>query len=137
MKWLAALLALALPASAQDTQAWEARTAVEAYYAAIDARDYATAYRFWGDDGALSGKTEAEFAAGFAGTARVWVFTGPTAEPEGAAGSIYLTVPVRIEAETADGTRQRFAGSYVMRKSEVEGAAAGWHIQSAEVSTSD
>ena len=54
---------------------------------------------------------------------------------EGAAGSIYQTVPVTVEATTDTGARQRFAGNYVVRRvNGVDGATAAqlrWHLGSA------
>ena len=53
------------------------------------------------------------------------------------AGSVYQPVPVTIDAELADGTRQHFAGTYVVRRvNAVDGASAAqrrWHIDSAKL----
>ena len=54
---------------------------------------------------------------------------------EGAAGSIYATIPVTVDAQLDDGKQQRFTGQYVVRRvNDVPGASADqlrWHIDSA------
>lgn len=110
---------------------------IRRYYRAIDARDYATAYSQWSDDGAASGKDYASFAAGFAETASVDVRLGYGQPPEGAAGSLYITIPVTVNAVLRDGRRQSFTGSYTLRRvNDVDGSTAeqrSWHIASAQL----
>lgn len=107
---------------------------VRRYYSAINARDYATAWTQWGDDG-QPGRTYAAFAAGFAGTRGVKVTIGKLAPGDGGAGSIYQPVPVTVDSTMADGAHQRFAGTYVVRRvNGVDGASAAqlrWHLDSA------
>ncbi|OAN66561.1 hypothetical protein [Sphingomonas sp. TDK1] len=109
---------------------------VRRYYAAIDARDYGTAWTQWGDDG-RPGQTLAAFEKGFAHTRATRVTIGALGPSEGAAGSIYQTVPVTVAATLDDGTAQRFTGSYVVRRvNGVAGASASqlrWHIDSAQL----
>lgn len=108
--------------------------AVRRYYAAIDARDYGTAYAQWADGGAASGKSRQAFEHGFARTRRTHVDVGRPGRVEGAAGSLYITVPVTVNAVLDDGTRQHFTGSYVLRQvNGPDGPAPlrSWHIQSA------
>lgn len=123
-------------AAAPDDPAAEPTEVVRRYYAAIDARDFRRAYRLWGDDGAASGQTFEEFAAGFAETARVEVEIGEAGRVEGAAGSRYVVIPVVILAETTSGEPQRFEGTYTLRRSVVDGASPAqrrWHLYSADV----
>ena len=130
------LLAAAGPALAQtlDEDRCAARAALESYYADIDGGDYAAAYALWGDEGRASGQSYDTFAAGFAQTADTQVFTGPVPEPEGAAGSLYVEIPVRVEATLEDGTEQSFGGSYTMRRSNgVPGGDPDWTIESADL----
>ena len=131
---LALLAAVASqPASYKTPEA--ARAVVERYYAAIDRGRYATAYRLWASGGRASGKTLRSFSAGFAKTARTHVTTGPPTDGDAGAGSVFVTIPVRVEARLKDGTRQRFAGRYVLRRvNDIDGATAEqlrWHIASA------
>lgn len=97
---------------------------VRRYYAAIGAGDYATAYALWGGGGQASGKSAREFAAGFARTARVAVAVTDSTRLEGAAGSQYATVPVRVDALLRDGREQHFSGTYTLRRSMVDGTSA-------------
>lgn len=125
------------PPSDSAAEGWRgAAEVVRRYYAAIDSRDYAAAYALWGDGGRASGKSRSEFEAGFARTASVRVAIGDSGHMEGAAGSRYATVPVTVDAVQRDGTRQRFAGSYVLRRAVVDGATAeqrSWHIYTARL----
>jgi hypothetical protein len=95
---------------------------IRRYYAAIQAHDYASAYELWGNGGEASGETRRGFAAGFAHTARVSVTVTDSTRMGAAAGSQYATVPVRIDAVLRDGRAQHFTGTYILRRSMVDGA---------------
>jgi hypothetical protein len=114
-----------------------AAAVVERYYAAIDARDYSTAYALWGDGGERSGKSADAFAQGFADTRSSTVRITGNAPVEGAAGSLYAEIPVEVTATLGDGRRQRFTGTYVLRRvNDVDGSTAAqrrWHIDSAKL----
>jgi len=109
---------------------------VRRYYSALNARDYGTAWQQWGEDG-RPGQTFKAFEGGFAHTRATQVRIGALPPAEGAAGSVYQTVPVTVEATTDTGARQRFAGSYVVRRvNGVDGASAAqlrWHLESASL----
>ncbi len=130
------VLAAASVAPAEKTPA-AARAVVERYYAAIAHRDFGRAYRLWSDNGRASGKTLDGFTRGFTQTADTRVFTAPPVNGDAAAGSVFVTVPVRVEARLKSGLRQRFAGRYVLRRvNDVPGATAEqlrWHIMSARL----
>jgi hypothetical protein len=109
---------------------------VRRYYGAIQARDYDAAYALWGQLGKASGKTRTGFAAGFSDTREVRATTGDSVRIEGAAGSQYATVPVKVDAVLQDGRRQHFEGAYTLRRSMVDGATAEqrrWRIYSADL----
>jgi len=117
---------------AGETSAAAAMQVVRNYYAAVSRRDYRTAYAIW------HGKQDyRHFRHGYAATksARV-TFLAPR-DPEGAAGSIYLELPVRVDAVLRSGVRQRFVGSYTLRRvNDVPGSTAAqrrWHIESAHL----
>ena len=121
-----------------DTVATEISPAsvIARYYAAIDARRYDDAYRLWSQSGKASGKSENEFADGFAQTQAVSVALGDSVRTEGAAGSQFATVPVRVDATLRNGTHQHFVGTYTLRRSMVDGATAeqrAWRIYSANL----
>ncbi|MEZ0495930.1 hypothetical protein ACAX61_06475 [Sphingomonas sp. IW22] len=118
-------------------EAERAADVVRRYYDAINARDYSVAYAQWGGHGEASGKSYGDFAAGFADTQRVKVTAREPTDVEGGAGSLYAEVPVTVDAVLTDGTRQRFTGSYAIRRvNDVDGSSADqrrWHIASAKL----
>lgn len=121
------------PASDADAAA----SVIRDYYAAIDAGRFREAYALWRDDGAASGQSYEEFAAGFTETADVTVDIGAPGRIEGAAGSRYVMLPVMVEAVTSAGDTQHFAGTYTLQRSVADGASAeqrAWRIRSAEIS---
>lgn len=109
---------------------------VRRYYESIDAGRYEEAYSLWSGAGSASGQTLAEFTAGFSETRSVEVEIGDAGRMEGAAGSRYIEIPVVIRAESSAGEMQRFEGTYVLRRSVVDGASPAqreWRIASADV----
>jgi len=108
-----------------------------AYYNAINLRDYTRAYGYWRnppDDQTLD-----QFAAGFAGTDRVDVIARLPIMSEGAAGSIFASIPAMLLATTNDNaTPPTYVACFVARKSNVpEGnnpePDPNWHLYSADV----
>ncbi len=85
---------------------------VQSYYNAINRKEYARAWSYYGEDKPAPGLEE--FATGYETTIRVDLLTGPYGA-EGAAGSAYYSVPVAIRAETADGAETIYAGCYMAR----------------------
>ena len=123
------------PAAAEPT-AGDAVAALQAYYTAINARDFAQAYAAWSDGGRASGQTPEQFATGFADTVRVEVAPGAPGAVDAAAGSRYVEIPVSIAATHRDGSVHRYAGRYVLRRAVVDGATPeqrSWRIASAEL----
>ena len=122
-------------ATTGQTTAADAVHVVESYYKAIDRGAFEAAYSLWSGDGEASGHSFAAFKRGFAQTARTAVDTSPPTASEGAAGSVYIEVPVTVNAELKNGTRQRFTGTYTLRRvNDVEGATPeelSWHLTSA------
>lgn len=132
------LLASAAAAAPSATpSAGDPRATVHRYYAAIDRRDYRTAYRAWSRGGQASGQSYSQFVRGFVDTRHASVTTGKPGRPEGAAGSIYIRVPVTVRATLKNGTAQRFAGSYTLRRvNDIDGSTAQerqWHLESASL----
>jgi hypothetical protein len=120
----------------EDSAISDAEAVVRSYYAAINAHDYQRAYAAWGNDGPPSRPSVRTFASGFARTDSVHVVLGAPGRIEGAAGSRYVTIPVRMRAfEHGIGPRE-YAGSYTVRRSVVPGADAAdrqWHLYSASL----
>jgi len=122
------------PSNGSNDNATAAANVVRQYYRDIAAHDYGRAYALWGQSGRASGKTRADFAAGFAHTAEVRVTIAGVPQLEGAAGSEYATVAVVVDAVQSDGQKQRFTGTYTLRRVMVDGATPeqrAWHIDSA------
>ena len=123
-----------LPPDAKGVQA--AIDVVHEYYDAINARDYRKAYELWSGKGEASKQTFEEFRDGYANTESVEVDTsGEPGDIEGAAGSQYVKIPLRLKARTKDGKVQNFWGEYTLRRSMVDGATADhreWRFYSAE-----
>ncbi|MGI6209993.1 MAG: hypothetical protein ACOYEW_17450 [Anaerolineae bacterium] len=106
---------------------------LESYFQAINARDYARAFTYWGSLGQESGQTFAAFQEGFATTEEVAVDLG---EPQlgGAAGSVFADVPAVIVATQTDGTVISYCGTYTLRRANVPPFDQfGWRIVSADV----
>jgi len=85
------------------------------YYDLINRKELATAYTFWGNNGANSKQTFTQFAQGFATTNKVAIELGQP-QASGAAGSTYVQVPTVIVATQNDGSQQAYCGSYILRK---------------------
>lgn len=114
----------------------DAADVVRRYYAAIRDGLYDSAYALWDGSGKASGQTRAEFESGFRQTSQTTIAIGDSTTVEGAAGSQYATVPVTVDAVLRSGARQRFVGTYTLRRSMVDGATPEqrtWHIYSAHL----
>ncbi|MEH2025332.1 hypothetical protein [Nostoc sp.] len=108
------------------------------YYDAIARQDYKQAYLAWDGDGSASKESFEEFKQGFANTVSVVEEVGKPGSLEGAAGSLYIEIPVTVTNVTSNGTPQRFHGSYKLRRvNNVPGSTPQqrrWHIYSANIS---
>lgn len=89
-----------------------AEAVVRSYYNAINLHEYARAYSYFG---AGMAPDFDEWEAGYEDTGRVDMDAGTVAE-EGAAGSIYYTLPVTLDVTpVGGGAHQYFAGCYQLR----------------------
>ncbi|HET7411467.1 MAG TPA: hypothetical protein VFJ18_02295 [Pararhizobium sp.] len=124
--WRAGLCAL-LTVSAAAPMAAHARTfpeppylddrstavaVVESLYNAINRHELTRAYSYWGQDSDVGSFDK--FVDGYKGTIRTHLYTG-TVTSEGAAGSVYYSVPVAVRTVNKDGTTVVFAGCYTLR----------------------
>ena len=106
------------PESAQG-----AADVLQTYYALIEEGDYESAWRLRAPGG--NGKNFAEFAAGFDKYAEHHALIGAPSDISGAAGSLYVEVPVQTYGKLQDGTPFSSAGTVTMRRSnDVPGATA-------------
>lgn len=100
------------PESAQG-----AADVVQTYFAHIGAKDYASAWSLWSDGGKASGSpTAAQFAKSFGRYHQYNVLVGAPGTPEGAAGSIYITVPVVIYGRLKTGPEVHEKGQATLRR---------------------
>ena len=111
------VLAWSMPAAAQDLPDYlddrsTAPSLVESLYNAIERKEYARAWSYYRDE--PERPVFRDFAEGYAETAHVRVRTEPGTS-DGAAGSIYHSVPVVVEATGTDGGTTVYAGCYELR----------------------
>jgi hypothetical protein len=85
------------------------------YFNAINKRSYLQAYSYYTNYAALG--TLDEFTNGYSETQSVSVVFGNISS-DGAAGSIYFTVPMVLNATTTANVQQKFAACYVLRLSQ-------------------
>ncbi len=105
---------------------------ISSYYSAINRHEYARAYSYFGEAAA---PPYDGWEAGYGDTTWVEVTFGEVAT-EGAAGSIYHTVPVRLDVQQTGGQHVRFAGCYVVRLAQPAIQAPPFepmHIESADL----
>ena len=91
----------------------DAANVVRSLYNAINRHEYARAWDYFGET--KPAKDFDAFAKGYESTEAVEVTTGMPAS-EGAAGSIFYTLPVAIRAVDKSGNGKVFAGCYTLRQ---------------------
>jgi hypothetical protein len=114
----------------------DAVAVIREYYAAIDGGSHARAYALWSDGGRASKQTPQQFADGFADTAHVVATTGEPINADAGAGQRYIQVPVALTATRVDGSVHRYAGTYTLHRTVVDGATdeqRAWRIASADL----
>ena len=111
-----------------------AANVVQTYYALLEERKYAEARALRADGGEASGADA--FARGFDRYSEYHAQIGAPGEPEGAAGSIYVTVPVVIYGRLKTGAEVHEKGEATLRRvNNVPGSSAEqrkWHIERIE-----
>lgn len=118
----------ATPAAAEAT--------LRRYYAAINTHDYQAAYALWADDGAASHQSFQAFAQGYQHTRSVQATVGQAFDPEGAAGSRYIKVPIILATLRSDGSRRHYRGNFTLHAAVADGATPQqrrWHLDSADI----
>ena len=118
------------PAPINSPQA--AATAVETYFALLDAGRTADADAMWGD-----AAKAAAFRREFKALGEYHTEVGAPGGIEGAAGSMYVTVPVRfVPAASVANPRPRMGEVVVRRTNDVPGSTEAqrrWHIERIDV----
>lgn len=110
------------PALPHEAPYYEDRTGpvrlLASYYNAVNRREYSRAWEYWETPPDPSFE---EFAAGFTDTESVMLVVRPPTSFEGAAGSLYASVPALLSAVHTDGSRHNFAGCFVARRPNIDG----------------
>lgn len=108
---------------------------VQRYAAFMEERRFADAWGLWAENGQASAETEEEFAAEWADYTEIHALVGAPDEPEGAAGSVYVTVPLQLYGRMADGSTYNYIGPVTLRRvNDVPGASERqlrWQISNA------
>lgn len=112
----AGLMALPAICHAQEAPYVDDRSSVSAIvrslYNAVNRKEYARAWSYYGDQKPAADLQR--YADGYKDTASIKLLFGQ-AESEGAAGSVFYSLPISIEAASADGATKVFAGCYTAR----------------------
>lgn len=101
------------------------------YINAINRREYERAWEYWDSP---PNPTFEDFQEGFAGTDEAFLVVSPPTIYEGAAGSVYTSVPAVLMATQSASGRQAFVGCYVLRRSNVDDTPPEWHLYDATIS---
>ena len=107
------------------TSAQGAANVVQTYYALLEARQYDQAYALWSDGGKASGMSAADFAASFDKYKDYHANVGAPGRVEGAAGSLYVEVPVQVYGTLERGGEFNMRGPLRLRRvNDVPGSSA-------------
>ena len=105
---------------------------MQGYGALIEQKSLAEAARLWGDTDAA-----ALFAGQFKSASELHFQIGKPGDTEGAAGSIYVTVPIAIHGRWKAGVRFSRSGTATLRRvNDVDGSTEAqrrWHIAQIEL----
>jgi hypothetical protein len=120
-----------------DPKSAEAAGQVMQHYGALlEERRFAEARKLWGDGGRASNLNEQQFADQFAKYSEVHAQVGKPGDTEGAAGSIYVTVPFQLYGRLKSGGQFSRSGTATLRRvNDVPGSTAAqrrWHIAQIE-----
>lgn len=118
----------------QPDSAQGAAQVVQGYYGLLEERRYLDAQNLWNQGSAIGAQDDAHFEARFRGFSEIHANVGAPSEPEGAAGSSYVTVPVQVYGRIA-ATGKPFSTLRLVtlrRVNDVDGSTAEqrrWHIE--------
>jgi hypothetical protein len=105
---------------------------VQRYGGLLEQRKFAEARKLWGDGGKASGLSEAQFIAAYDKYKTIHSEVGKPTGMEGAAGSIYITVPFHLYGTLKSGGAFNLVGPLTLRRvNDVPGSTEAqrrWHI---------
>ena len=108
-----------------EDSAQGAANVVQTFFAHVEAGHHQQAWRLWSEGGKASGMSAPEFAASFDRYQEYHARVGAPGRIEGAAGSLYVEVPVQIFGRLKDGKSFNAAGTVRLRRTnEVPGSSA-------------
>ena len=138
---VAGLMTWSSAAHAQDAPYVDDRSSVSAIirslYNAVNRKEYARAWSYYGEQ--KPADSLKAYAGGYKDTAGIELAFGRV-ESEGAAGSVFYSLPVAIEAASTDGTSKVFAGCYTARLANPQIQDESFvplHIEKGELKPSD
>ena len=117
-----------------ETSALGAARRLQEYCDAVATKRFDDAYRLWSDNGKASGMTAVQFRESFAKYRAYDCHIGTPGDTEGAAGSIYVEIPLRVTGMLTRGGGFVLEGPVTLRRvNDVDGSTAEqrrWHIAS-------
>ena len=111
------------PGSAQG-----AANVLQTYYALIEAGKYADAWKLREQSRKARSSDAAAFARQFERYAEYHAQVGSPSPVHGAAGSLYVEVPVQLYGRTKEGKPFSTAGTVTLRRSNAPGGSSEWRI---------
>lgn len=108
---------------------------VQGYYGLLEEKRYNDAQDLWNDSSAIGAEDDAHFAARFRSFSEVHANVGAPGAIEGAAGSLFVTVPVQVYGRLAANGKPwyRLRQVTLRRANDVPGSGEAdrrWHIES-------
>ena len=107
---------------------------VQGYYGLLEERRFDDAQDLWNQTGAVGAEDDEAFARRFRNFSEIHAHVGAPSEMEGAAGSLYVTVPVQVYGRLAANGKPWYVLRQVTlrRVNDVPGASEAdrrWHIE--------
>jgi hypothetical protein len=122
------------PIDPKSTEA--AGQVMQRYGALLEQGRFDEARKLWGDGGRASNLSPKEFADQFGKYSEVHAQVGKPGDSEGAAGSIYVTVPFQLYGRLKSGDQFSRSGTSTLRRvNDVPGSSEAqrrWHIERIE-----